>query len=69
MQHKILDRIRDMAYDQSVTFEDIDQFVDECIEFLMREATPELNFKSDIYELENARQNAILIKLSITPQR
>lgn len=68
MSSKIVDRILDMGYDPTVTVEEIDQFVDECIDFLIREATPEQNFKSDIYDLESARQKALVVKFSTSNQ-
>jgi hypothetical protein len=70
MQTKIVDRIKDMGYDPNATIEDIDQFVDECIAFLTREQedSPDFCFKSDIFELENARQQALMIKFSLTVQ-
>ena len=68
MNFSIIRQIRDMGQDFDVAIEDIDSFVNDCIAFLRREQTPELNFADDIFELESARQDAILSKYCLTVQ-
>lgn len=62
--------IRDMGQDSSVTIKQIDDFVDECIEFLKKqqEETLDANYMNDIFELESARQDALVSKFSLTVQ-
>lgn len=66
MKETVIDRIYDMGLDHNVTIEEIDSFVDECISFLRHvEATnPGLDLVRDIFELEDARQNAIRVKFT-----
>jgi hypothetical protein len=70
MNYSIARRIRDMGQDSAVSIHDIDEFVDDCIAFLRREqdTSPELNFSEEIFELESARQDAILSKYCLTIQ-
>lgn len=70
MSFSTIRRIRDMGQDFAVTLQEIDEFVDECIAFLRREqmTSPDLNFSEDIFELESARQDAILSKYCLTVQ-
>ena len=59
-----------MGQDAYVTIQQIDEFVDECISFLTREqlASEGINFASDIFDLEQARQDALVSKYSLTIQ-
>ena len=70
MTYRTVRQIRDMGQDPMASISEIDTFVDECIAFLRREqaASPELNFAEDIFELESARQDAILSKYCLTVQ-
>lgn len=62
--------IRDMGQDETVTIKMIDDFVDECIAFLERQQveTQNSNYANDIFELESARQDALVSKFSLTVQ-
>lgn len=70
MPLRIVSRIKDMGQDTYVTIQQIDEFVDECISFLTREqlTSEGANFASDIFELEQARQDALVSKYSLTIQ-
>jgi hypothetical protein len=70
MKSKTISKIRDMGYDLSVSIEEIDDFVDACISFLRRtqEADPEMDFDEEIFNLEDARQKALLNKYCLTVQ-
>jgi len=70
MKSKTTSKIRDMGYDLDITIEEIDEFVDECIGFLRRtqKADPEMNFEDEIFDLEDARQKALLNKYCLTVQ-
>jgi hypothetical protein len=70
MKSKTTNKIRDMGYELDITIEEIDEFVDECIAFLRRtqEADPEMNFEDEIFDLEDARQKALLNKYCLTVQ-
>lgn len=59
-----------MGYDKDVSVEEIDTFVDECIAFLRRvqEADPEMDFQAETFDLEDARQKALLNKYCLTVQ-
>jgi len=59
-----------MGYDLDISIEEIDEFVDECIGFLRRtqKADPEMNFEDEIFDLEDARQKALLNKYCLTVQ-
>lgn len=62
--------IRDMGQDETVSVKQIDDFVDECIAFLERQQaeTKDANYANDIFELESARQDAMVSKFSLTVQ-
>jgi hypothetical protein len=70
MKSKTTNKIRDMGYDLDVSIDEIDEFVDECIGFLRRtqKADPEMNFEDEIFDLEDARQKALLNKYCLTVQ-
>ena len=70
MPLKIVSRIKDMGQDAFVTIQQIDDFVDDCINFLTREQVNchGVNFASDIFALEQARQDALVSKYSLTVQ-
>jgi len=70
MKSKTTNKIRDMGYDLDISIEEIDEFVDECIGFLRRtqKADPEMNFEDEIFDLEDARQKALLNKYCLTVQ-
>ena len=68
MPTRIVTRILDMGQDALVTINQIDEFVDECINFLTRDQSSGNNFASDIFELEQARQDALVSKYSLTIQ-
>lgn len=69
MPLRIVTRILDMGQDALVSIKQIDDFVDECISFLTREQRDSnINFASDIFELEQARQDALVSKYSLTVQ-
>jgi hypothetical protein len=70
MKSKTINKIRDMGYDKDVSIEELDEFVDECIAFLRRtqEADPEMDFDEEIFNLEDARQKALLNKFCLTVQ-
>jgi hypothetical protein len=70
MPLKIVTRIKDMGQDAYVSIQQIDEFVDECISFLTREqlVTEGISFASDIFDLEQARQDALVSKYSLTIQ-
>jgi hypothetical protein len=59
-----------MGQDETVTIKMIDDFVDECIAFLERQQveTQNSNYANDIFELESARQDALVSKFSLTVQ-
>ncbi len=71
MSTKIVSRIKDMGQDALVSINQIDEFVDDCINFLTREqiTTKGCNFCNDIFELEQARQDALVSKYSLTIQK
>ncbi len=62
--------IRDMGQDETVSVKQIDDFVNECINFLERQQanTQDANYMNDIFELESARQDALVSKYSLTIQ-
>jgi hypothetical protein len=70
MTSNIIQRIRDMGYDRSISVKEIDEFVDECIAFLKREQdmSPEIDLSDDMFSLEDARQKALLNKYCLTVQ-
>ncbi len=70
MRTSIVSLIRDMGQDETVTIRQIDDFVDECINFLEQQqaTTKNANYSNDIFELESARQNALVSKFSLTVQ-
>jgi len=69
MPLRIVSRILDMGQDALVSIQQIDEFVDECINFLTREQQDsDVNFCDDIFALEQARQDALVSKFSITIQ-
>jgi hypothetical protein len=70
MRTSIVNLIRDMGQDDTVTIRQIDDFVDECIHFLEQQqaTTKNANYSNDIFELESARQNALVSKFSLTVQ-
>jgi hypothetical protein len=70
MKSKTNIRIRDMGYDPQVSIEEIDEFVDACIAFLRRtqEADPEMTLDDEMFDLEDARQKALLNKYCLTVQ-
>lgn len=70
MRTSIVSLIRDMGQDESVSINQIDDFVDECIKFLEQQqaTTKNANYSHDIFELESARQDALVSKFSLTIQ-
>ena len=70
MSIRIVSRIKDMGQDFQVSIEQIDEFVDACINFLIREQADcqGTNFSSDIFDIEQARQDALVSKFSLTIQ-
>lgn len=70
MKSNIIQRIREMGYDRSVSVKELDEFVDDCIAFLKGEQrmSPEMDFSDDIFNLEDARQKALLNKFCLTVQ-
>lgn len=70
MRFSIVNRIRDMGQDFTCSIDDIDEFVNACIGFLRNQIkeNPELHLVNDIFELESARQDAILSKFCLTIQ-
>lgn len=62
----ILNRIEEMGNDPAVTVAQLDEFVDECLAFLRREQviTPD-----DVFQIEAARQDALINKFSRTVQK
>lgn len=70
MQYSTISEIRDMGYDKNVSVAEIDSFVDSRIEFLrlIQAEDPSVNFDRDIFDLEDARQKALLNKYCLTVQ-
>jgi len=66
MYDRIIPRIIEMGANPDVSIEELDQFVDECISFLIREQenTPGLDLMNDIFDIEGARQDALVTKYS-----
>ena len=62
-------KIKDMGQDASVTIEQIDEFVDECIKFLNEQSEGGEYYAHDIFDLEHARQEAFVSKYSLTCQK
>lgn len=58
----IINLIAQMGTDPQVSMDDIDQFVNECMDFLLQNQEDE-DFSLEIYALEEARQMAIKCKL------
>lgn len=70
MSSDIISRIEELGRDATVSIAQLDEFVDSCIAFLKREqdVTPGLDLSNDIFELEAARQEALIVKYSRTVQ-
>jgi hypothetical protein len=70
MKSKTISKIRDMGYDKHVSIKELDEFVDERIAFLRRtqDDDPEMDFDEEIFNLEDARQKALLNKYCLTVQ-
>lgn len=67
---KIVTMIQDMGRDLTVSIPQIDSFVDDCIYFLKQQQliTVGANYSNDIFEVESARQDALVSKFSMTVQ-
>ena len=62
-------KIKDMGRDSAVTIEQIDNFVDDCIKFLHEQSDESNSYDHDIFDLEHARQEALILKYSLTCQK
>jgi hypothetical protein len=70
MKYSIFEQIRNMGYDLLVSVEELDRFVDQQIAFLrrMQAEDDELDLRDEIFDLEDARQKALLNKYCLTVQ-